>query len=103
MVRTAELSRNSGAPPTCGTTADTNTATGMEKKIEAVGEDFEKGVKNLEEDVEERVEDGAKVALLDIYGPHPTLALVKFWQGVVELSARIAVIVSVSAQLCVLR
>ena len=59
----------------------------MEKKIEAAADD-------LEGDIEKKAEDVAKVALIDIFGPHPTLALVKFWQGVVEVCIRIAIIVS---------
>ena len=61
---------------------------GLEKDVEAAVERVEKGV-------EDKVEDGVKVALWDIYGPHPSLALVKFWQGVVELCLEITVIVSV--------
>ena len=56
--------------------------------------DMEKALESAEKVVEEKVEDGAKAALLDIYGPHPGLALVKFWQGVVELCIRITIIVS---------
>ena len=48
----------------------------------------------LEKVVEEKVEDGAKVALWGIFGPHPSLALVRFWQGIVELCIAIVVIVS---------
>ena len=60
----------------------------MEKDVEAALESVEIGV-------EKKVEDGAKVALCDIYGPHPSCALVKFWQGVVELCLGVTVIVSV--------
>ena len=42
----------------------------------------------------DEVGDAAKETLINIYGPHPTLAFVKFWQGVVELCIRIAIIVS---------
>ena len=61
---------------------------GLEKELEAAAE-------SVETDVKKKVEDGAKVALCDIYGPHPSCALVKFWQGVVELCLGLAVIVSV--------
>lgn len=68
----------------------------MEEKIEALTDDLEK-------DVEKKVEDAAKVALIDIFGPHPTLAIVKFWQGIVEVCIRTAIIVSAIAvcQMCV--
>jgi len=45
----------------------------------------------------DEVGDAAKETLINIYGPHPTLALVKFWQGVVEVCIRIAIIVSAVA------
>ena len=61
---------------------------GLEKELEAAAESVETDVKN-------KVEDGVKVALCDIYGPHPSCALVKYWQGVVELCLGVAVIVSV--------
>ncbi|CAI8009246.1 hypothetical protein GBAR_LOCUS6244 [Geodia barretti] len=41
--------------------------------------------------VEEKMVDAAKVALWEIYGPHPGLALLKFWQGIVELCIAIVV------------
>lgn len=31
---------------------------------------------------------------MDMYGPHPSLALVKFWQGIVELCIRVSIVVS---------
>jgi hypothetical protein len=40
---------------------------------------------SMENMVEEKVVDAAEVALWEIYGPHPGLALLKFWQGIVEL------------------
>lgn len=57
----------------------------MERAVEAGVDKRAKG--GGEKDVEVK---GAK----DIYGPHPSLALVKFWQGIVELCIRISVIVS---------
>ena len=49
---------------------------------------------STEDFVEEKMVDAAKVALWEIYGPHPGLALLKFWQGVVELCIAIVVFVS---------
>lgn len=72
--------------------------TSVEKAIEAGAETMEKSLKStedgIEDTIEERAEDGAKKALCDICGPHPGLALVRFWQGIVELFLAILVIVS---------
>ena len=50
--------------------------------------------KAVETAVEDKVEGGAKSALRQIFGPHPGLALLRFWQGIVELCLTIAVVVS---------
>ena len=74
----------------------------MEKAVEVGAERAEKSleaaVSGVESDVREKVEGGAKTALWDIYGPHPSLALFKFWQGIVELCLAVTVIVSDTQQ-----
>ena len=59
----------------------------MDDKIEAAIADLEKGL-------EEREKGAAKAAACNLYGPHPTLALVKFWQGTAEVCIRATIIVS---------
>lgn len=51
----------------------------MEKAVEAAS-DGEKDVEVMSDK--------------EIYGPHPSLALVKFWQGIAELCIRISIVVS---------
>ena len=62
----------------------------MEKMEKAA----EKAADEAAEKMQDKVEDGAKAMLWEIYGPHPGLALLRFWQGIVELCIAIAVIVS---------
>lgn len=49
-------------------------------------------------EAERAASDGEKdvemMSTKEIYGPHPSLALVKFWQGIVELCIRISIVVS---------
>ena len=71
---------------------------GLKKRVQedsaSAEKEAEAAVHSVEARVEEKVEDAEKVALWDVYGPHPSLALLTFWQGVVELCIGIAVIVS---------
>ena len=71
-----------GVPNRGGRLRDT-----MDDKIEAAIADLEKGL-------EEREKGAARAAAGHLYGPHPTLALVKFWQGAVEICIRATIIVS---------
>lgn len=75
---------------------------GLKKRVQedtaSAEKEVEAAVHSFEDRAEEKVEDAEKVALLDVYGPHPSLALLTFWQGVVELCIGIAVIVSDSTK-----
>lgn len=51
-------------------------------------------VEAITEYIVDEAKDTVKESLINIYGPHPTLAIVKFWQGVVEVCIRTAIIVS---------